>query len=69
MMISRRPNAPTIHNGLNTHHQLHSMTLHSFNTKNTMNSTHMRPTPSDDFAFIIISLTTDYTDYSDFFFA
>ena len=56
MMISRTTNATTIHNGLNTHHQLHSMTLHSFNTKNTMNSTHMIPTPPDDFVSIYIFL-------------
>ena len=54
MMISRTPNATTIHNGLNTHNQLHSMTLHNFNTKNTMNSTHMMPIPPDDFSFIIV---------------
>ena len=54
MMISRTPNATTIHSGLNTHNQLHSMTLHSFNTKNTMNSTHMMPIPPDDFSFITV---------------
>jgi hypothetical protein len=34
-----------IHNGANTHHQDQAITLHSFNTRNTMNKTPQSPIP------------------------
>lgn len=43
-----------IHSGLHTHHQLHAITLQSFNTKNTTNSNPQKMIPPDDFSFIIV---------------
>lgn len=43
-MTSTIASAKGIHRGLHTHHQLHAITLQSFNTKNTTNST---PTDAD----------------------
>ena len=52
MMISTSASTTGIHSGLHTHHQLHAISLQSFNTKNTTNSTPKMPIPPDDFSFI-----------------
>ena len=54
MMISTSASTTGIHSGLHTHHQLHAISLQSFNTKNTTNSTPNMPIPPDDFSFITV---------------